>query len=254
MSGSPAVVVGGARGIGAAIARQLAEQPWVSSVAVADLLEDGARTVAEELRAGGADASAHAVDLADQGSVERLLEATAGAAHVCIAAGIFAADSALETKRETFDRVLAVNLVGTYQAAQGYARGMVEREAGSIVTIASVASRQPRMLQAAYCASKAGVRQALRVLALETAPHNVRINFVSPGPTDTEMAREMAKDHASLLSLADGKLESFRPRIPDGRLASPEDIAAATVFLLSPAAAHIQLQDLLVDGGELLGM
>jgi 2,3-dihydro-2,3-dihydroxybenzoate dehydrogenase len=89
---------------------------------------------------------------------------------------------------------------------------------------------------------------------METAPHRVRINFVSPGATDTEMAREMAKDHGALLRLANGRLESFRPRIPAGTVAKPEDVAAAVAFLLSPEAGHIHLHDLLVDGGELLGM
>jgi 2,3-dihydro-2,3-dihydroxybenzoate dehydrogenase len=97
------------------------------------------------------------------------------------------------------------------------------------------------------------MRQALRVLAKETVPHGVRINTVSPGPTDTPMMRALASDHA-FMDLSRGSPEAFRPPIPGGRVASPSDIAAAVAFLLSPESAHIAMQDLLVDGGETLGL
>ncbi len=138
--------------------------------------------------------------------------------------------------------------------AQGYSRQMDERAEGAIVAVATVASRHPRMRQAGYCASKAGMRQALRVLALETVPRGVRINFVSPGPTDTEMMRTLARDHASVDDLASGSAEAYRPPILDGRVARPADIAAAVRFLLGPESGHVALHDLVVDGGELLGV
>ena len=110
------------------------------------------------------------------------------------------------------------------------------------------------MRQAAYCASKAGMRQALRVLALETVPAGVRINFVSPGPTDSPMMRSLAADHSSVDDLAVGSPPAFRPRIPSGRVGRPSDIAAAVEFLLSPASEHVAMHDLYVDGGESLGI
>jgi 2,3-dihydro-2,3-dihydroxybenzoate dehydrogenase len=122
------------------------------------------------------------------------------------------------------------------------------------VAVASIAARMPRMRQAAYVASKAGLRQALRVLALETVPNGVRINTVSPGPTDTPMMRELAADHASVDDLAAGSPEAFRPPIPDRRVARPEQVAAAVAWLLSPESEHVALHDLHVDGGETLGM
>jgi 2,3-dihydro-2,3-dihydroxybenzoate dehydrogenase len=121
------------------------------------------------------------------------------------------------------------------------------------VGIASIASRVPRMRQAAYSASKAGMRQALRVLAMESVPLGVRINAVSPGPTDSPMMRRLAADHASVDDLAHGSSEVFRPRVPDGRVARPEQVAAATAWLLSPEAEHVAFHDLHVDGGESLG-
>jgi 2,3-dihydro-2,3-dihydroxybenzoate dehydrogenase len=155
---------------------------------------------------------------------------------------------------DTFRRLLAVNLVGSFHVAQCYAREMGARGGGTIVGVASIAARMPRMRQAAYSASKAGLRQALRVLAMEVAPLGVRINTVSPGATDTPMMRELAHDHQSLDDLALGSSEAMRPRIPHGRVATPEDIAHAVAFLLSPNAEHVHMHDLVVDGGEMLGM
>jgi 2,3-dihydro-2,3-dihydroxybenzoate dehydrogenase len=147
-----------------------------------------------------------------------------------------------------------VNLVGSFFCAQKFAQQMANRGRGSIVGIASIAARMPRFKQAAYAASKAGMRQSYRVLGLELAPLGVRVNTVSPGPTDTEMMRRMAKDHPSVDDLAAGSPEAFRPPIPRGVVGRPHEIAAAVRFLLSPEASHITLTDLVVDGGELLGM
>jgi 2,3-dihydro-2,3-dihydroxybenzoate dehydrogenase len=252
-SAGKAVVIGGARGIGRAIAADVAAQPWVSELIVADRLADLAEKAAAELAADGKAVTAVAADLADGASIERLVALTKDARYLVVAAGIFDATSSLEADSDSFRRVLEVNLVGTFHAARLYARHMVESGDGSIVAVASVAARMPRLKQAAYCASKAGMRQALRVLALETTPRNVRINFVSPGPTDTEMMRQMASDHPHIDDLAQGSLESFRPRVPRGVVARTHEIASAVTYLLSPAASHISLQDLVVDGGELLG-
>lgn len=253
-SANPAVVIGGARGIGKAIASLLAEQPWVSEVVIADLLVAQAQETASEIRALGGVARAEGVDLTDGASIERLVSSTTNTRYLAVAAGIFDSGPSLEVDSASFRRVLEVNLIGTFHAVQQYAIHMTQAGEGSIVTVASIAARMPRLRQAAYCASKAGVRQALRVLALETTPVGVRINFVSPGPTDTEMMRQMAQGHPDIDDLAQGSLESFRPRVPRGVVARSPEIASAVAFLLSPQASHITLQDLVVDGGELLGV
>lgn len=252
MSGT-AVVVGGGRGIGRAIALELARDEGVERLVVADLDVDLAREAAEEA-SGNAECTAHHVDLADAASVRALFEATRDAERVAIPGGVFYASPSLELERDEMERILRVNLVGCYHAAQLYAGEMSRTGGGAIVGIASIAARMPRMRQAAYSASKAGLRQALRVLAMEVAGDGVRINTVSPGPTDTPMMRELASDHSSVDDLAQGSAVALRPRIPVGRVGRVEDIAVATRFLLSPQAAHIVMQDLVVDGGELLGM
>lgn len=163
--------------------------------------------------------------------------------------------SSLETTWADFDRILSVNLIGTFMLAQAFARDMVEQGSGAIVAVSSLSGRLARMNQAAYCASKAGMRQALRSLALETVPRGVRINTVSPGATDTPMVRGLAERLGqSMAELAGGSLELFRPRIPDGTVASTDQVASVVSYLLSPEAAHIALQDLVVDGGESLGL
>lgn len=252
MSGT-AVVVGGGRGIGRAIAHELARDAGVSRLVVADVdlaLAQEAAATAD----GSAETVAAQVDLADPASVIALFEATRDAERVAIPGGVFGAGPSLELERDEMERILRVNLVGCFHVAQLYAGEMASNGGGAIVGIASIAARMPRMRQAAYSASKAGIRQALRVLAMEVAGDGVRINTVSPGPTDTPMMRELASDHSSVNDLAQGSAVALRPRIPVGRVATSEDIAVAARFLLSPEAAHIVMQDLVVDGGELLGM
>jgi 2,3-dihydro-2,3-dihydroxybenzoate dehydrogenase len=253
MSGTT-VVVGGAQGIGAAVAEHLINEPWTDRIVIADIRHDLVEEMAERMRTEGKDAVGLSVDVSDPASIDTLVAASSEAEQVAIVAGIFKAVPSLETTWDDFDKILSVNLMGNFFVAQAYAKHMVERRSGAIVAIASIAARMGRMRQAAYCASKAGMRQALRVLAMETVPLGVRINTVSPGPADTPMMRTLAADHGSVDDLAIGSPEAFRPRVPDGRVAPPRAVAAAVAYLLSPAADHVAFHDLYVDGGETIGM
>ncbi|MDI1290294.1 MAG: SDR family NAD(P)-dependent oxidoreductase [bacterium] len=250
---SISVVVGAARGIGRAIADELARSDLDRPIVLADIDGDGVHAAAEELRATGVDARAIQVDIGDSEAVAQLVAATRSADRVAIAAGIFFSSPSLEAPVDAFERVLRVNTIGCFRVAQLYAEEMVMSGGGSIVGVASIAARMPRMRQAFYCASKAALRQSLRVLAMEVADRGVRINTVSPGATDTEMMRDLSTDVA-VADLARGSLDSLRPRIPNGRVATAEDIARSVSFFLSPASSHVYLADLVVDGGELLGM
>jgi 2,3-dihydro-2,3-dihydroxybenzoate dehydrogenase len=248
------VVVGAARGIGRGIAEQLAATDPDRALLLADVDESGVSRVAQSLSASGAAVTSCGVDIADSVSLGGLFAASKSADRVVIAAGIFRSSPSLETPTSEFEDVFRVNTFGCFHVAQGYAAQMAEQGGGSIVAIASIAARMPRMFQAAYSGSKAALRQSLRVLAMEAVASGVRINTVSPGPTDTEMMRQMASDHGGVSYLAQGSLESMRPRIPSGRVATPADLAATVSFLLSPASQHIVMADIVVDGGELLGM
>ncbi len=248
------VVVGAAQGIGQAVARRLAREPGVTRLVLADIRGDAVATLADELATTtGIEVEPVTVDVTSTASIDQLVTLAPDADRLAVVAGIFRASPSLEVGWDEFAQVTSVNLLGNFFVAQAFARCMVERGGGSIVAVASIASRMPRMRQAAYAASKAGMRQALRVLALETVPLGVRINFVSPGPTDTPMMRDLAADH-DFGELSTGDLTVFRPRIPNGRVATPEDVADGVAFLLSDAAGHIALHDLHIDGGESLGL
>lgn len=248
--GELTVVVGASQGIGAVVARTLARE---NPVVLADIDSAGAQVLADELVAEGLTASAQWVDVTDTDSVAALVAATPGASRLAIVAGAFSATPSLEVTPDEFVRILGINLIGAYDVARRYSAAMIENGGGSIVAIGSIAARMPRMRQAAYCASKAGMRQALRVLGMEVRGRGVRINFVAPGPTETPMMAELAADHTGI-QLWEGELETFRPRIPDGRVAQPQDVANAIEFLLSDRALHVSLHDLYVDGGESLGL
>jgi 2,3-dihydro-2,3-dihydroxybenzoate dehydrogenase len=248
------VVVGAARGIGRAIAEELAIAHPKDSLLLADIDAEQVEELARTLAAEGVDVSATCTDVADADSVRALVEQSKAAERVAIAAGIFRASPALATPVSEFLDVFRVNTIGCFHVAQQYAAAMADNGGGAIVGVASIAARMPRMRQAAYSASKAALRQALRVLAMEVAESGVRINTVSPGATDTEMMRQLAGDHSSVDDLADGSLDAFRPKIPSGHVATAADIASVVSFLLSPASRHVVMGDLVVDGGELLGM
>jgi NAD(P)-dependent dehydrogenase (short-subunit alcohol dehydrogenase family) len=249
------VVVGGAKGIGQAVSRRLSREAWSGPLVIADVDVEAAEALAGELRTAGCDCRAHRVDIADPASIVALAGAVPDAERLAIVAGIHISASSLEAAWPDFERVLRVNVLGNFFVAQAFARGMVERGSGAIVALSSVSGRLARVNQAAYCASKAAIRQALRCLALETVPLGVRINTVSPGATDTSMLRGVAGSLGRSTShLSDGSLELFRPRVPDGRMSDPDEVASAVAYLLSPESAHIALQDLVVDGGESMGM
>lgn len=168
-------------------------------------------------------------------------------------AGTLLADSALEPHPGTLDRSFDINLRGTVNACSAVARRMVTRRRGAIVVVSSNAASTPRAGMAAYGASKAAATAWTRTLALECAPHDVRCNIVSPGSTDTSMLRGMwpaGRDETE--SVINGNAGQFRLGIPLGRVADPADIARACSFLISPAAKHITMHDLRIDGGATL--
>ncbi|WP_051876192.1 2,3-dihydro-2,3-dihydroxybenzoate dehydrogenase [Corynebacterium jeikeium] len=146
----------------------------------------------------------------------------------------------------------AVNVTGLARTCSAIAQHMVDRGTGAIVAVTSNAAAQPRARMASYGASKAAATAWLKTLALECAPHGVRCNSVSPGSTDTAMLRTSWHGEDRAAQTLAGVPEDYRLGIPLQRIAQPEDIAAACLFLISPAACHITMHDLRVDGGATL--
>jgi 2,3-dihydro-2,3-dihydroxybenzoate dehydrogenase len=248
------LITGAAGGIGSACARAFAATG--AAVALADL--DEARCAASAAQVGSDDATFHAVDLASEASIDDLLEcvtARHGQIDVFVnAAAVLEPEPFLEMRLSNWDSTFAVNTRGAFLVSQRVARECVrEGRPGRIVLFASILARGPaRLGNIAYSASKAAVVQAAKSMALELAPHGITVNVVSPGSTETPMLTAVqARGNSDLLAgVVQGNLAQWRLGIPLGRLARPEDQAAAAVFLASPAAAHITGHELVVDGGQ----
>ncbi len=238
-------MVGGAKGIGRAIARALAERGDTTVVADLDLV--AARACAEALAADGLAARAVGLDVTDVAQVREtiaLVDAETPLLTVVANAGVAFSRSLVEVEPEEYDRLMAVNVRGVFFVLQAALRALVPRRHGSVVTVSSTsgftASTGP---MAAYDASKGAVRLLTQSAAREVGPSGVRVNAVAPGTVETELTLALASSE-ELAKLG-------RERVPLGRLGTPEEIASAVEFLSSPAAAYVTGHVLVVDGGWL---
>lgn len=168
------------------------------------------------------------------------------------AAGVLRLGLTEELSFDDWTACLNVNASGPFHLFQQIIPQFKRQRSGAIVSIASNAARTPRMSMSAYCASKAALRSLTQCVGLELAPYGVRCNLVSPGSTDTAMQRAMWRSADGEKQVIAGDPESFKLGIPLGKIAAPEEIASAVVFLASDLASHITLQDLVVDGGATL--
>jgi NAD(P)-dependent dehydrogenase (short-subunit alcohol dehydrogenase family) len=247
LTGKVALVTGAQQGIGAAIAREFAAAG--ADVAV-NWLDDesAARQVAEDVRKAGRRAAALHADVANLAAVREMVAAVErelGALDVLVNnAGVFPRVSFLDMAESDWDYVLDVNLKGACFCAQAAARAMVASGcAGSIINLTSGAAYRGSPRGVHYCASKGGVLSMTRQMALELAPHRIRVNAIAPGLTDTAQPRYGSSEE---------DLVAMGRALPLGRLAQPEDIAGAAVFLASEAAGFVTGHCLHVNGGGYL--
>lgn len=254
-TGKVALVTGAAGGIGSAIARAVAGQG--ATVAAVDRDGDRLRDVVDALRADGLDVIACPADISRRDAVTRLVdtvERQIGAIEYLVnAAGVLRTGMVRELSPADARETLAVNTEGVLYLSQAVADRMVPRGRGAIVTVASNAADTPRTGMGIYGASKAAAAMITKSLGLEVAEHGVRCNVVAPGSTDTPMLRGMWHDEADRERTVAGNLASYKLGIPVGRVAQPQNIADAVLFLLSDQASHIVLHTLTVDGGATLG-
>jgi NAD(P)-dependent dehydrogenase (short-subunit alcohol dehydrogenase family) len=255
LHGKTAVVTGAGRGIGRAVADLFAAAG--ARIVVADILANEADAAAAEIRKDGGEALAVTVDISDETAVKQLYtQATQQFSSVDVlvhCAAIFPKCPLLQITVEQWDRVQAVNLRGTMLVMrEAIAQMRKSGRGGAIVNISSVSGeREVVFHNAAYGASKAGMTNLTRAAALEFGSDNIRVNAVLPGGTTTPGAAEAtAKMRAAGYEL---KGPMTHPgRIPLGAMGTPQDIAAACLFLASPAARYITGQCLAVDGGFLI--
>lgn len=242
LSGKVAVVTGGSRGIGRAIAVALASRG--AHVAMGYLNQEAkARDAAEEIRMAGGSAEIFRCDVADTKATEDAI-AEVGKRHgrldVLVAnAGISVDALLLRLKEEDFDRTLAINLKGAVFAARAALKSMMRARSGRVIFLSSVVGESGNPGQLAYAASKAGLLGAVRTLAREYASRGITVNAVTPGFIETDMTSGLTEEQRR--SMLDG--------VPLGRTGTAAEVAAAVVFLASDEAAYITGHALRVNGG-----
>ena len=239
-----AVVTGGASGIGREVAQALAGRG--AAVAIADINRDGAETVAQALASAGARAKAIACDVSRPEQAEAMIAQAAdafGTVDILVhSAGVGVERSVLDTTPEDWRRIIDIDLSGTFYCCQAAARHMVERGYGRIVTLASTAGVRGGTGRAAYGAAKGGVIALTKVMAVELAPYGITVNALAPGAIETEL---VAKMHSAETRTV------YRAGIPLDRYGTPEESAAAALFLASEEARYVTGHVLAVDGGFL---
>jgi NAD(P)-dependent dehydrogenase (short-subunit alcohol dehydrogenase family) len=245
LSGKVAVVIGGSSGIGRTIARGLAE-------AGADVVPSARRTelvnlAADEIESLGRRSLRVSCDVADRGSLEKVLQASVeslGSVDILVnAAGFNQRAPTLDFPDAEWDRLLDTNLTGTLRACQVFGRHMIERGCGRIINIASIGSFLALYEVAAYCASKAGVASLTKSLAIEWARHGICVNAIVPGYFRTPLSEKLV--------IGTPRGQEILTRTPMKRFGELDELIGAAIFLASDAASFVTGTLLAVDGGYL---
>lgn len=241
LQGQVALVTGASRGIGQAIALELARLgATVIGTATSD---EGGEKISAYLTEAGAKGRGAKLEVRDSEQVDALISAIEkefGAVSILVNnAGITRDNLAMRMKDDEWDAVIDTNLKAVFRLSKAVMRGMMKARSGRIINVTSVVGHAGNPGQANYCAAKAGVSGMTRSLARELGGRNITVNCVAPGFIDTDMTKVLADEQkAALLT-----------NIPLGRLGTPADIAAAVAFLATPSAAYVTGSTIHVNGG-----
>lgn len=240
MQGQIAIVTGASRGIGRAIARQLAAR---GATVVAVARGDNATGTVDEILASGGKAEVAAADMTDTAALEALvagvIERHSRIDILVSNAGITRDQLMLRMKRADWDDVIATNLTANFTLCQAVLKPMIRQRRGRIVAISSVVGQTGNAGQANYAASKAGLIGFCKSLAREVASRNVTVNVVAPGLIETDMTK----------AISAGVQKDWSSQIPLGRIGTPDEVASAVCFFASDEASYITGQVLSVNGG-----
>jgi NAD(P)-dependent dehydrogenase (short-subunit alcohol dehydrogenase family) len=245
LSGKVAIVTGGRRGIGKAIAQALAEAG--ADIAVCDrVIEDGGlEAVAGEVKRLGRRSLAVQADITRKADVDSLVErvvAELGGIDILVNnAAMNIRAPLLELREDGWDKVIDTDLKGYYLCSQAVGKQMVSQKRGNIINIASTAAVKAAPEMGAYCIAKAGVVMLTKVLAVELAQYNIRVNAVAPYMVKTKFSQPLWGDPETL--------KQIEAEIPTGRLAETGDIIGSVLFLASDASSYITGNTIFVDGG-----
>jgi 2-hydroxycyclohexanecarboxyl-CoA dehydrogenase len=241
------VVTGGGGGIGGATCRRFAKEG--AKVAVFDMNLEAAQKVAKEIEAAGGMAKAYACDITNRVAVDKAVaqaEAELGQIDVLVNnAGWDVFCPFTKTRPDQWDKLIAINLTGALHMHHAVLPGMVARKSGRIVNIASDAARVGSSGEAVYAACKGGLVAFSKTIAREHARHNVTVNVVCPGPTDTALFADYKEGAGNPEKL----MEAFTRSIPLGRIGQPDDLPGAILFFASDDARYVTGQVLSVSGG-----
>ncbi|MBW2412028.1 MAG: SDR family oxidoreductase [Deltaproteobacteria bacterium] len=233
------LITGAGHGIGLAVARAFISEG--GRVAVNDIIPDRVARVVQELGRRCCAVVGDVADTEESRSVVSRADAELGGLDIVVSnAGIFPSRAFLEMDISDWDRVMAVNIRGTFLICQAAAQLMVKQnQPGVIVTISSGSARFARVGSAHYCASKAAVVMLTRVMALELAPYRIRVNSVSPGIIDVPGGQPLSDSYKAAMTRM----------VPWGRMGNPEDVANVVLLASDPAVEYITGQVIAVDGG-----
>lgn len=247
LEGRAALVAGGGRGIGRAVALALAREG--AQVAIADILKDNAEAVRDEIQQRGQKALALRVDLTKRAEVENSVQEAIsrfGSLDILVnSAGWDRLEPFIESNEETWEKILAINFKSVLHTTKAVLPHMISRGRGKIINIGSDAGRVGSTWEAVYAGAKGAIIAFSKTIAREVARHKINVNVVCPGLTDTPLLEAIQSRSAETRRL----IEAITKATPFRRVAQPEEIAEAVLFFASPGADFITGQTLSVSGG-----